>query len=72
MLTRTRPPCHARSKEAVDAEPLFDFLREIVSECPVEQSLPAAPGAAKPPRKQKAAGDESTAPKRQKAATGMG
>ena len=64
------PPCHARSKEAVDAEPLFDFLREIVSECPVEQSLPAAPGAAKPPRKQKAAGDESTAPKRQKAAGG--
>ena len=66
---RTRP-CHARSKEAVDAEPLFDFLRDIVSECPVEQSLPGAPGAAKPPRKQKAAADESTAPKRQKAAGG--
>ena len=66
---RTRP-YHARSKEAVDAEPLFDFLREIVSECPVEQSLPGAPGGAKPPRKQKAAADETTAPKRQKAAGG--
>ena len=66
---RTRP-CHARSKEAVDAEPLFDFLRDIVSECPVEQSVPGAPGGAKPARKQKSAADESTAPKRQKAAGG--
>ena len=56
--------CHI--KEAVDAEPLFDFLREIVSECPGEQHLPSAP------RKQKSAGDGGTeaAPKRQKAAGG--
>mmetsp|Transcript_15051 Transcript_15051/g.30440 ORF Transcript_15051/g.30440 Transcript_15051/m.30440 type:complete len:192 (-) Transcript_15051:134-709(-) len=54
--------CHI--KEAVDGEQLFDFLREIVSECPVEQNLPGAP------RKQKSARDESTAPKRQKAAAG--
>merc|ERR1719473_2436910 len=56
--------CHI--KEAVNSEPLFDFLREIVSECPAEQSMPQKAG----PRKQKAAGDGDAAPKRQKAAGG--
>ena len=54
-----------RSKEAVDSEPLFDFLRDIVTDCPAEERLPG------PARKQKAPGDAPAA-KRQRPAKGKG